>query len=227
MTIPDIQTLGIIGAGQIGSQLARLALGHGYDVVIANSRGPETLFDLVGELGDRAEAASAAGAAAQADLAVVTVPLEAISNLPEAELEGKIVIDTCNYYPDRDGHIAELDEERTTTSELVQQALPQSRVVKGFNHIFAADITTDAEPAGTPDRRALAIAGDDSQAKDVVAAFIDELGYDVVDIGDLAESWRIQRDTPGYTVWLDRDDLITALAAATRPPNPETEPGNR
>jgi predicted dinucleotide-binding enzyme len=209
-------TIGLIGAGHIGSQLARLAIAPGYDVVISNSRGPETLTDLVAELGPSARAATAAEAAEAADIAVVTIPLKNIGAVPVEPLAGKIVIDTNNYYPQRDGQITELDDETTTTAELLQRHLPTSKVVKAFNHIYAADLTTDGSPAGTPGRRALVIAGDDAEAKTTVAALIDAFGFDVVDAGPLAEGWRIQRDTPGYVQALDAAGLREALAAARR-----------
>jgi predicted dinucleotide-binding enzyme len=147
---------------------------------------------------------------------VVTIPLKGISSVPAAPLAGKIVIDTNNYYPERDGHIAELDNESATTSELLQRHLPASKVVKAFNHIQAAALTADAQPAGTPNRRALAIAGDDAAAKAVVARLINEFGFDVVDIGPLKDSWRIQRDTPGYGPRRNADELKRDLAAAQR-----------
>ena len=191
-------TIGFIGSGNIGSQLARLAVQNGYDVVMSNSRGPETLTDLVAELGDHATAATAQEAAEQGDLVVVTVPLAAIETIPVEPLVGKVVIDTNNYYPQRDGQIAELDDETTTVSELLQRRLPQSHVVKAFNHIGAADLTTARSPRGTVGRRALIVAGDDADAKQAVGDLIDEFGFDAVDIGALADGWRIQRDTPGY-----------------------------
>lgn len=209
-------TLGLIGAGHIGSQLARAAVARGYDVVISNSRGPETLADLVAELGPRARASTPAEAAAAGDMVVVTVPLKNYRQVPVAPLRGKIVIDTNNYYPARDGRIPELDNETTTTAELLQAHLPESKVVKAFNHIYAAEITTHGQPAGTPKRRALVIAGDDEDAKVVVAQFIDELGFDVVDAGPLKEGWRIQRDTPGYGPRRTAEELRRDLAAATR-----------
>lgn len=210
--------IGLIGAGNIGSQIARLAVKHGHDVVLSNTRGPETLKDLVAELGPRARAATPAEAAAAGDLVVVTIPLKNISQVPVEPLAGKIVIDTNNYYPQRDGHIPELDNETTTTSELLQRHLPQSKVVKAFNHIYAAQITTDGRPRGAKDRRALAIAGDDPAAKETVTRLLDEFGFDVVDIGPLKESWRIQRDTPGYGPRRTAEELRRDLAAATRPP---------
>jgi predicted dinucleotide-binding enzyme len=209
-------TIGIIGAGLIGSQLARLSTSTGHDVVIANSRGPETLTDLIDELGDRARAATAQEAAEAGEIVVVTIPLKDIGSVPVAPLAGKVVIDTGNYYPERDGHIAELDDETTTTAELLQRRLPESKVVKAFNHIYAADLVSDGTAAGTPGRRALVIAGDDAEAKATVTALIDAFGYDVVDAGPLAEGWRIQRDTPGYGPALDADGLRTALAEAKR-----------
>jgi 8-hydroxy-5-deazaflavin:NADPH oxidoreductase len=209
-------TIGIIGAGNIGSQLARLAVQHGHQVVIANSRGPETLTDLVAELGDDARAVTRDEAAAAGEIVVVTTPLAAIETIPVEPLVGKVVIDTNNYYPQRDGHIQALDDETTTTAELLQDHLPGARVVKAFNHIGAADLTGHATPAGTPDRRALVVAGDDDAAKAVVADLIDEFGFDVVDAGPLAEGWRIQRDTPGYVARFTADELRGKLAEAKR-----------
>lgn len=211
-------TLGIIGAGNIGSQVARVAVANGYDVVIANSRGPETLADLVAELGPRARAAAAQEAAAAAEVAVVTVPLHAIDRLPVAELAGKIVLDTNNYYFERDGRIEALDKGETTTSELLQQQLPTSRIAKAFNHIYASEITTDGTPAGTPGRRALATAGDDAEAVAFVTRFYDEAGFDTVNIGPLSESWRVERDRPAYVARQDAEELAANLAKANRLP---------
>jgi 8-hydroxy-5-deazaflavin:NADPH oxidoreductase len=210
-------TVGFIGSGHIGSQVARLTIAHGYDVVMSNSRGPETLAALVAELGPKARAATAAEAAKAGDIVVVTVPLKNYRAMPVEPLAGKIVIDTNNYYPQRDGHIPELDSESTTTAELLQAHLPTSKVVKAFNHIYAAQITTDGRPAGTKNRRALVIAGNDAAAKATVAKLLDEFGYDTVDAGPLSESWRIQRDTPGYGPRRTAEELRKDLAAAQRP----------
>jgi len=211
-----MKTIGIIGAGHIGSQVARLAVRNGYQVVISNSRGPESLAALVAELGRNARAATVVEAAAAGDIVVVTIPLAAYRTVPVEPLANKIVIDTNNYYPQRDGHIPELDDESTTTSELLQAHLPTSKVVKAFNHIYAAELTTHGQPAGTTNRRALVIAGNDAAAKAEVGKLIDKFGFDVVDAGPLAEGWRIQRDTPGYGPRRNRDELRRDLAAAKR-----------
>jgi predicted dinucleotide-binding enzyme len=210
-------TLGIIGAGHIGSQIARAAVANGYEVVIANSRGPETLAELVTELGPQARAATAEEAAAAADLAVVTVPFKAYPAVPVEPLAGKIVIDTNNYYWERDGHVPALDEGRDTVSGMLQAHLPSSRVAKGFNHITAADITTEGRPAGAPERRALATASDYEDAAAAVARIYDEFGYDTVNVGPLAESWRVERDQPAYSAGAQsREELVANLAKAER-----------
>ena len=209
-------TIGFIGAGHIGSQLARLAVKHGHSVVMSNSRGPETLEDLIRELGLNARAGDPEDAARSGELVVVTIPLKNIHQLPATALAGKLVIDTNNYYPQRDGHVAVLDNESTTTSELLQSHLPTSMVVKAFNHIAAAALTSDAQAPGTANRRALVIAGDDATAKAKVAALIDQFGFDVVDAGALSEGWRIQRDTPGYGPRRTVAELRTDLVAARR-----------
>jgi predicted dinucleotide-binding enzyme len=209
-------TIGFIGAGKIGSQLARLSLSNGYQVVLGNSRGPASLAGLVQELGPNARAATPREAAQAGDIVVVTIPLENYRSVPVEPLAGKVVIDTNNYYPQRDGHIPELDNESTTTAELLQAHLPLSRVVKAFNHIYAAELTTHGQPPGTRNRRALVIAGDDEGAKSTVAHLIDQFGFDVVDAGPLAEGWRIQRDTPGYGPRRTAEELRRDLAAAKR-----------
>jgi predicted dinucleotide-binding enzyme len=191
-------TIGLIGSGHIGSTVARLAVDGGHDVVLSNSRGPETLTDLVEQLGPRARAATAAEAAAAGDIVVVTIPLKAYREVPVEPLRGKVVIDTNNYYPQRDGHIAELDGGSTTSSELLQRHLPESHVVKAFNNIYFGHLAALPRPAGDPERSALAIAGDDDAAKQTVAQFLDSVGYDAYDAGPLAEGRRFQPDTPAY-----------------------------
>lgn len=209
-------TIGIIGAGHIGSQVARKAVQVGYDVVISNSRGPETLADLAAELGPRARAATPAEAAAAGDVAVVTVPLKSLRDIPVEPLAGKIVIDTNNYYWERDGRMPALDNGEATTSGLVQEHLSQSKVAKGFNHILAKDITTDGTPAGTANRRALATASDFPEASELVTKLYDEFGFDTVNVGPLSESWRVERDRPAYVARQTAAELTANLARAPR-----------
>ncbi|MEW1721087.1 NADPH-dependent F420 reductase [Streptomyces sp. NPDC093109] len=192
------KTLGFIGTGMIGSALARLAVAAGLDVVLSNSRGPETLAGLVTELGTRARAATPAEVAEVGDLVVATIPLKAYGRLPAAALAGRTVIDTMNYYPQRDGRIDELDAQELTSSELVQRHLADSRVVKAFNNIDFHRLFTSARPSAAADRSALPVAGDDTAAKAEVARLLDILGYDAVDIGTLADSWRSEPETPVY-----------------------------
>ena len=207
-------TIGLIGSGNIGQAIARQAIAHGHHVVMSNSRGPETLADLVADLGSSASAGTAVEAATAADIAVVTVPFKNYLNVPVEPLAGKVVIDTNNYYFERDGHYADIDNGHATVSGLLAAHLPTSKVVKAFNMIQALAIGTDAKPAGTSGRRALPIAGDDADAKKTVAALIDEFGFDVVDAGPLAEGRRFDRDQRAYGAPLTSDELTAALAAA-------------
>ncbi|TXK17091.1 NADPH-dependent F420 reductase [Homoserinibacter sp. GY 40078] len=213
---PHMTTYGIIGAGHIGSQLARALTGLGEHVVIANSRGPETLGGLIDELGPLARAVTAAEAAEAGDVVIVTVPLRAYRDIPAAPLVGKVVLDTNNYYWERDGHIAELDRGEETVSGLLQRHLPGAKVAKAFNHIMAADITTTGSPAGTPGRRALATASDFPEAVQLVTELYDRIGFDTVSAGPLAESWRVERDRPAYVVRQDADELRENLAKGFR-----------
>lgn len=209
-------TIGIIGSGNIGSALARAFTAAGHRVVIANSRGPATLAPLVGELGELASAGTVEQAAQAGDLVVVTIPLGAVTGIPSALLDGRIVIDTNNYYPARDGHIAELDDESLTTAEYVARHFEGATVVKAFNHIPALHIAEHAQAAGTPDRRALMVYGEDAGAVERVSALIDQIGFDAVTGGGLAESWRIQRDTPGYGPRFTAAELAEKLTQARR-----------
>ncbi|MFW2513310.1 NADPH-dependent F420 reductase [Demequina sp. SO4-13] len=191
-------TIGIIGSGNIGSNVARAAVEHEYEVLIANSRGPETLQDLVRDLGKSASAATVEEVIRKSDMVLVAIPLKAIDDLPVEPFEDKVVMDANNYYPERDGRIEALDHNESTTSELLQARLPYSHVVKAFNNIYAKQIPTDGLPKGDQNRRALPIAGDVPHAKAAVAGFLDDLGFDVLDLGHLSGSWRVERDTPAY-----------------------------
>jgi len=191
--------VGFIGAGNIGGTVARLAVAAGYDVVLSNSRTPKTLDDLVASLGIQARATHAAEGAAASDLVVVSIPLRAYPTVPVEALIGKPVLDTCNYYPQRDGQIAVLDNDSMTSGELLAKHLVGAHVVKVFNNIFFKHLAALARPAGASDRSALPIAGDDAGAKATVTDFLDRIGYDAVDAGPLgAGSRRFQVGTPAY-----------------------------
>ena len=209
-------TIGILGSGHVGSSLARAAIAHGYDVVISNSQGPDTLTGLARDLGPRARAATAAGAAAAGDFAIVAIPVTAIDQVPVEPLAGKVVIATVNYFPDRLGHIAEIDNGTTTAPGLLQARLPTSKVVRAFSMIDAADMSGDGHPAGDPKRRALALAGDDPAAKQVVASLYDEFGFDAVDIGGLDESWRVDAGQPAFVTRQNVAELTANAAKAER-----------
>lgn len=194
------QTIGLIGTGMIGSALARLAVAAGFNVVLSNSRGPEALAELLAELGPRARAAAPAEAAKEGDLVVAAVPMSAYRSLPVEPLRGKVVIDTMNYYPQRDGQIPDVDAAKLTTSELIQQHLEGARVVKALHNLDFHHLFTNARPHGDAARTTLPIAGDDAEAKEKVAQFMDAIGYDSVDAGSLSDSWRIEPGTPIYVM---------------------------
>jgi 8-hydroxy-5-deazaflavin:NADPH oxidoreductase len=191
-------TVGFIGSGMIGGTVARLSVAAGHHVVLSNSRGPETLKDLVEELGPLATAATAGEAAGAGDLVVVSIPVKAYPSVPAGPLAGRPVLDTGNYYPQRDGQLAELDDGSLTSSGLLQRDLPPTWVVKVFNNIYYKHLRSLARPSGAADRSALPIAGDDVAAKAAVTAFLDSIGYDAVDAGPVAESWRQEPGTPAY-----------------------------
>jgi predicted dinucleotide-binding enzyme len=191
-------TIGFIGSGNIGGTVARLAAAAGYSVVLSNSRGPHTLTGLVGEIGPLASAGTTEQAADQGDIVVVAIPLGSYRDVPAGPLAGKAVIDANNYYPQRDGHISELDDGSATSSELLQRRLPEARVVKGFNNIYYRHLRALARPHGAPDRSSLLIAGDDPAALTTVTEFLDAIGYDAVVSGTLAQSWRQEPGSAAY-----------------------------
>jgi len=210
-------TVGIIGSGMIGGTVARLSVAAGHHVVVSNSRGPETLAELVAELGPLATAATSEQAAEAGDLVLVSIPVKAFGDVPVKPLAGKPVLDTGNYYPQRDGHIEELDTGALTSSGLLQRYLPEAHVVKVFNNILFKHLQNLARPHGAQDRSALPIAGDDPAAKQAVTAFLDAIGYDAVDTGLLAESWRQEPGTPVYGSPYGpyTDEMGTPASAAT------------
>jgi predicted dinucleotide-binding enzyme len=209
-------TLGLIGSGNIGGTLARLAIGAGLDVVLSNSRAPQTLADLVDELGPRARAATPAEAAAAGDWVVVTIPVGAIGTVPREPLDGKTVIDTGNYFAPRDGTIPELEAQELTDSELLQRHLAQAHVVKAFNNIHYPHLRALPRAVDAEHRTALPIAGNDPGAKRQAAVLLSLLGYDSVDMGPLTESWRSQPGTPVFCApySLTKDDQYRTQPAA-------------
>lgn len=211
-----MSTIGIIGAGHIGSALAHLAVEHGHDVVIANSRGPDTLAGVVAELGPRARAGTVAEAARAGDLVIVAVPLRSVKEIDPALLAGKVVVDPTNYHPRRDGLVLALEGGTMTSSEYVQAHFRDARVVKALNHIPAPELRSDGLPPGSEHRRGAIVAGDDAEAKAIVAGFLDSIGFDPVDAGRLADTWRIQPGTPGHLIRQTAAELPAALAIASR-----------
>jgi predicted dinucleotide-binding enzyme len=206
--------IGIIGAGFVGRAIGKLAVKAGHEAMLSNSRGPQTLFSLPFATG--CQIGTVEQAIAFGDIVVLAVPLPAYLTVPAAPLAGKIVIDTDNYYPDRDGQIPDLDEKRTTTSEMLARHLPRSRIVKAFNAVTMVDLEKDGQPAGSPDRRALPLAGDDAEAKALAIRLYDEFGFDAVDAGPLAEGWRFERDRPAYCVPFGKSELERVLAGTQR-----------
>jgi predicted dinucleotide-binding enzyme len=211
-----VMKIGIIGAGNIGGNLTRRLTALGHDVSVANSRGPETLAALAEETG--ATAVRAEEAARGAEVVVVTVPLKAVPDLPAGLLDGAAenvaVIDTGNYYPQRDGRIAGIEDEGLTESAWTARQIGHT-VIKAFNGTYAQDILDRPRPAGDPDRMALPVAGDDEAAKRVVRDLIDQLGFDTVDTGTLADSWRQQPGTPVYGLREGVAGVTKALAEAS------------
>jgi predicted dinucleotide-binding enzyme len=211
-----VTTIGIIGAGEVGSQIARAAIANGHNVVIANSRGPKTLKTLIDELGPSARAAYAAEAAAAGDFVVIAVPLKLVNDMPVEELAGKVVLDTNNYMAWRDGHFPMIDSGEKTVHELRQEQLPTSKVAKAFTHIQAPRLLSSARPAGDPERLALSVSSDYPEAVEIVTRLYDQFGFDTVDNSPLSESWRT---APGQPAWnrharQNREELALNLKRA-------------
>jgi predicted dinucleotide-binding enzyme len=210
--------IGFIGSGNIGQILARQVIAAGHEVVMSNSRGPKTLAPLIAALGPKARAATADKAAAAGELVVVAIPFRNVAQVPVEPLAHKVVIDVSNYYPPRDGHIAVIDKGDKASSEVLAAHLPTSKIVKAFNAIMATDIAEHASPPGTPRRRAIPIAGDDEHAKGIVAALIDEIGFDTVDVGSLIDGRSIEA-TDAWGPALDAGELRTLMDTRTRKPS--------
>jgi 8-hydroxy-5-deazaflavin:NADPH oxidoreductase len=205
--------IGIIGAGHIGSTLARHFAAAGHEVAISNSRGPETLRELAAELGEHVRAMTAGEAARFGEIVVVAIPFKNYKDLPADELAGKIVIDANNYYASRDGHFPDLDDDRTTSSELLAQHLAGASVVKAFNSMRWTTLRDNARPSGATGHLGIPISGDDEEAKQVVDDLIAEIGFDGVDAGSLAGGGRKhQPGAPVYGAELPSAELASRIA---------------
>ncbi|WP_067509503.1 NADPH-dependent F420 reductase [Actinoplanes sp. TFC3] len=203
-------TIGFIGSGRIGGALAQLAAAAGHDIVLSNSRGPQSLRETAARLGTRARTATTTEAAAAGDLVVVTIPVRAYRQVPVAALHGRVVIDTLNYDPARQGAVPEIEAGDTPPHLLLQSHLRDAYVVKAFSNVFFRHLPQLARTAGAPDRSAVPIAGDSATAKAAVATLIDSLGFDAYDVGPLAESRRFAPGTPAQLAYLDPDGMVAA-----------------
>jgi 8-hydroxy-5-deazaflavin:NADPH oxidoreductase len=211
-----VTLIGFIGTGHIGSQVARAVSAAGYDVILSNAHDPDSLQPLVAALGVRASAATVDETAAAADLVVVAIPVSAFGALPVPPMVGKVVMVTTNYNRDREGAVPALDSGDTTVPGLLQAHLAGALVVRAFSHISSAELTTAGMPAGTPHRRALAIAGDDKDAKRAVTSVYDAVGFDTLDLGGLDEAWRVDRGQPAFIAHQDLAQLKANVARADR-----------
>lgn len=210
--------IGVIGTGNIGGTAAKLFVEAGHDVAISNSRGPETLRDLVSQLGPKARAVSVKEAIQFGDIVFISIPFGKYKQLPTSGFEGKVVVDSNNYYPDRDGHFAELDQDKTTSSELLAQHLGNARVVKAFNTIWFEHLKTQGnKKLSVEERRAIFLSGDDPAAKKTVATLIEDIGFAAVDTGSLQEGGKKQQpNSPIYNKTLTGKEAALQIGSQSR-----------
>jgi predicted dinucleotide-binding enzyme len=214
-------TVGILGAGKVGTVLARRAIAAGHPVLISGSGDPSRIALIVDVLAPGAIATTSADAAARADVVILALPLGKLPSVPVAELRGKVVIDAMNYWWEVDGHRDDLANPASSTSELVQDLLPASTVVKAFNHMGYHDLDEGPRPAGEPGRKGIAVAGDDDAARATVAALVDAFGFDPVDIGALRAGRVLEPGRSLFGVNVDADEIRRLVALETADARPD------
>jgi 8-hydroxy-5-deazaflavin:NADPH oxidoreductase len=212
--VTDRPVIGIFGAGKVGTALARLLVASGYDVLITGSPRQTALDLLVSVVAPGARVVTPAELVDMSDVIIVAVPFGKAGTVPWADFGGKVVVDAMNYWPPVDGHIAVIDDDERSTTEINAARNPLARVVKSFNHIGYHEMEDDSMDAGSPLRRAIAVVGDDDGARAVIAGIIDDIGFDAVDGGALANGRALEPGHPAFGRELSASELSRLLSPA-------------